>query len=204
MTTIWSDGITWFSRRTVNPVDLPVSVEYIYDQVLRGAGSGTEDEFVENAIRAFADDAEEATQRALKLQTWQMVLSGFPASGQIVLERPPLIDVLSLTYYDADNAAQELAVSPAEFSVVPSGRYSKAIVTPVAAATFPTTYTRQDAVTVTYTAGYEDDNDPELVRICTGIALAVGEFYKTRTLSVQGINNTPSVLQLERFWRRVY
>jgi len=201
--TLWDDGVLWSTRRTVAPTQLPMRTEYVYDQVLRGACEDADEEFVTNAIRAFADDAEHETQRALMPQTWEMVLDGFPASGQIVLQRPPLIAVTSLQYYDADNELQDLAVSPAEFAVVPSGRYTKAIVRPIDGESFPSTYGRPDAVTVTYEAGYEDVNDPELAKINIGIALAVGEFYKLRSLSVQGLNYTPAVLQTSRFWTKV-
>lgn len=199
----WDEGVSWFSRRTVAPTELPVTVEYIYDQVLRGAGSG-EDEFIEHAIRAFTQDAEEATQRALMPQTWQMVLNRFPREGWMRLERPPLIAVTSVAYYDDDNALQELAISPAGFAVVTHGRYRKATLRSLDGETFPSTYPRPDAVTVTYTAGYEDLEDPDMKLITTGIALAVGEFYKLRSLSVQGIQNTPALLQLQRFWKRVW
>ncbi len=200
----WDRGVTWFTRRTVGPTDLPIDVEFIRDRVLRVMNDDIEDEWIERSIRGVAQQAEDYTQRALVRQTWQQVLSGFPASGQIVLERPPLIEVTSVAYYDGDNAVQELAGSPTGIEVVPSGAYSKAIVRAVSGASFPGTYGRPDAVTVTFTAGYTDDQSPELEMINQGIALMVGELYKLRSLSVQEPNNTPALLQVERFWRRVW
>lgn len=200
----WDAGIRWFSRRTVAPTELPVQVEYIRDQVLRVLNDDREDEFIETVIRGATADAEHHTQRALMPQTWQMVLSGFPASGQIVLERPPLIEVTSVAYYDGDDALQELIGSPSTVEVVPSGAYSKAIVRVSSGASFPSASSRPDAVTVTYRAGYTDDQDPELTLINHGIALTVGELYKIRSLSVQEPNNTPASLQVDRFWRRVW
>jgi uncharacterized phiE125 gp8 family phage protein len=200
----WDRGVTWFTRRTVSPSDLPISLEFIRDQHLRVMNDSAEDEWITNAIRSAAQQAEEHTQRALVRQTWQQVVSGFPCSGQIVLERPPLIAVSSVAYYDGDNALQELAGSPTGIEVVPSGAYSKAIVRPLVGTSFPSTYSRPDAVTVTFTAGYTDDESPELSMINQGIALMVGEMYKLRSLSVQEPNNTPALLQIERFWRRVW
>lgn len=200
----WDSGVQWFTRRTVDPTTFPVSDEFVSDQVLRVMTDSFEDQWIRSTIIATTHQAEDVTQRALMPQTWQMVLSGFPSSGQIVLERPPLIAVSSVSYYDSNNDAQELVGSPSSIEVVPSGAYSKAIVRPLSGATFPSAYCRPDAVTVTYTAGYQDDESPELTMISQGICLMIAELYKQRSLSVQDPNNTPALLQVERFWRRVW
>ncbi len=200
----WDRGVRWSSHLTVPPTNLPIDVDTVAERVLRVMNYGADDDFVELAIIAATKQAEHDTQRALMPQTWEMVFDRFPCSGQIRVERPPFIEVLSLSYYDSNNEAQELAVSPALFNVVPSGAYSKAVITPVAGTVFPATYCRPDAVTLSYRAGYEDSQDYELKTISMGIALVVGELYKLRSLSVQAIHNTPSVLQTSRFWRRVW
>lgn len=199
----WDDGITWFSRRIVEPDDLPMDVSYLYDQFLRGGDLSSEFESVEAMLRAATQAAEDDTQRALMPQTWQMVLSGFPASGRIVLERPPFIEVVSLSYYETDGTSSELVVSPAEFQIAPSGAYSKAVLTPLDGQSWPSAGTRSDAVTITYRAGYEDTADQVLQLINAGIGLMVGEMYKLRSLSVHAVHNTPSALDLKRFWRPV-
>lgn len=198
----WDEGVRWHSTRTAEPTTLPVDVSYVQDRVLRLADPDAEYDYVEALIKASTQAAERWTHRALSPQTWQMVLSGFPCSGRIVLENPPLISVTSVAYYDSAGDAQELAVSPAEFVTVPSGAYSKAEIRPLAGETWPSTATRPDAVTVMYQCGYEEPTaEYELIKV--GIGLMVGELYKQRTLSVHAVHNTPSVLQLERFWRPV-
>jgi uncharacterized phiE125 gp8 family phage protein len=155
-------------------------------------------------LKAATAAAERMTQRALMPQTWQMVLSGFPASGRIVLERPPLIEIVSVAYYDGDDELQELAVSPPAFITTADGPSSKAVLYPLTGEAFPATAARPDAVTVTYRAGYEHpDDDPEMALIRAGIGLMAGELYKQRSLSVQAINNSASQLQLSSFWRPV-
>lgn len=200
---MWDAGVRWFSRRTVEPTELPVTVPYVQDKVLHGADLSADYAFVEAMIRAATRAAEHQTQRALMPQTWEMTLSGFPRSGRIVLERPPFIAVTSLAYYDTNGAMQQLAVSPPEFIAVPSGTYRKAAIRPLPGQSWPATETRADAVTVAYRAGYECEDDAELSLINSGIGLMVGELYKQRTLSVHAVHNTPSVLQLDRFWRPV-
>jgi uncharacterized phiE125 gp8 family phage protein len=199
----WDDGITWFTRRTVAPASLPVDVSFFCEAVLRTIGTGNEYTVVESYLTAATEAAEHETQRALVTQTWEMVLSGFPASGRVVLERPPMIEIASVSYYDSDGETQELAVSPADFDTVPSGAYSKAEIRPLDGETFPSTATRGDAVTITYTAGYSSTTDPTLALINAGIYLMAGELYKQRTLSVHAVHNTPALLDLKRFWRQV-
>ena len=84
-----------------------------------------------------------------------------------------------------------------------SGRYARAVLTPLSGAIWPTTASRPDAVTITYQAGYSDPNEGEYQLIKAGIGLMVGELYKQRSLSVQEPNNTAANLQLTRFWRPV-
>lgn len=198
----WDEGVRWHSTRTAEPTTLVLDVDYVQDKVLRIADLSAEYDYVEALIKASTQAAERWTHRALSPQTWQMTLSEFPCSGRIVLENPPLISVSSVAYYDTDGDAQSLAVSPAEFVTLESGAYSKAEIRPLENQTFPSTACRPDAVTVTYQAGYQASTaELELIKI--GICLMVGELYKQRTLSVHAIHNTPSALQLERFWRPV-
>ena len=204
MSNAWDCGITWHTIRTVEPTDLPVTVDYVQQQVIRVADTTAEQDYVDQCIRAATQDAELWTHRALQPQTWQQVLSGFPPSGRIVVQRPPLISIISLQYYDEDNTLQSLAVSPPAFQTIPSGAFAKAEIRPLPGETFPSTYRRRDAVTVTFRAGYEDEDAGEFELIKVGICLMVGELYKQRTLSVHAVHNTPSVLNVAHFWRPVY
>lgn len=200
----WDAGISWRSLRTVTATDLPIEVGYLRDKVLRVANDSVEDGHIERLIIECTEQAEEETQRALMPQTWQMILSGFPA-GDIVLERPPFIEMVSFEYVDGDGATQTLAVSPLDFQVIPSGKYRKARLRPLSGASWPaSTQTGVDAVTITYRAGYSDDQDPQLSLISRGIALMAAELYKTRTLSIVGTSVSQATLDLTRFWKKVY
>lgn len=194
----WDNGITWFSRRVEEPSDLPISVPWLAEKILRVADVSSEAQAVEAYIQAATQAAEDETQRALSPQMWEMVLSGFPASGRIVLERPPLIEVVSIAYYETDGSVGELAVSPAQFTVAASGAYSKAEVR-VSAESVPSAR----EVVVRYRAGYLNESDAVLGLIKVGIGLMAGELYKQRSLSVQAVHNNKAVLDLARFWRPV-
>lgn len=199
----WDQGVTWFTRRTVAPTELTVSLREVVDDHLRAINGSYEDDMVARYMWAATAAAEKQTERALAPQAWQLVLDQFP-SGLIVLPRPPLIGVTSLTYYDTSNVQQTLSGSPEQFLTVTSGSTQKACLAPFEGESWPSTYTRPDAVTVTFQCGYEDFNDPELQLINAGILVMVGELYKQRSLSVQNVNNTMAQLALSHFWRPVY
>lgn len=197
----WNDGVTVESIRTVAPTGLVVPVEYVTNQVLRVANEGGDNELIYRLIRTATEQAEVYTQRALIPQTWQLILSGFPASGRIVLPRLPVISVESFSYLDGDGESHTLSGSPAEYLIVTGKRVE---VRPLVGESWPTSvYSVPNAVTITYRAGYQHVNQIP-AEIITGICLMVGELYKQRTMSVHAVHNTPSVLQPERFWRQVY
>lgn len=200
----WDDGVRWFARRTVAATEPPMEVgSYVQEEYLRDMADGAQQFTIGRMVAAAVSAAEDATGRALMPQTWAMTLDRFPGSGEIHAVRPPFIEALSLAYYDTDNAAQELLLSPEEFLVIPSGAETRAIVRPLDGEEFPETYCRPDAVTLTFRAGYADQDDPVLQQINAGILLMVGELYKQRSLSVQSVHNDPSLLTLARFWRPV-
>jgi hypothetical protein len=199
----WDAGIRVFSRRTVPPSTTVLSLEFVRDKVLRVANGSVEDEYIRLCLNAATADAEDKTQRSLLPQTRQLVMSGFPCA-EIELPGPPFISVESFDYVDADGATQQLAGSPAEYHVVSSGDWLPARITPLSGQSWPTTRDQLDAVTITYECGYENDEDPRYREIAMGIGLMVGEMYKIRALSVQEIQNIPSILQLQAFWKRVW
>lgn len=61
-----------------------------------------EDGLIEGWIASARESAEDETGRQLVLATWELVLNGFPPCGAIVLPHPPLRQVVSITYTDAD------------------------------------------------------------------------------------------------------
>jgi len=198
----WDEGVRWRTNRIVDPVDLPVELDYLY-QVLGITDTDNAYDHIKTLAWQATEAAEDATSRALMTQTIELVLDRFPRS-YIEIPNPPLQEILSVEYVDGEGATQTLAGSPAEYLLSTSGRYAKARIAPLYGAVWPTTRCQEDAVTITYTAGYESaDAVPHLIK--AGIALMVGELYKNRELSITGsTNNINSVLQLDRFWKRVY
>ena len=202
--TAWDSGVTWFKRRTVAPTEWPLDLAYVRDQVLRVVNGSYDDSKIDALIREAMVMAEERTDRSLMLQTWELVLDRFPC-GAIVLPRPPFIAVSSLTYVDQDGVTQSLSVgSPSDFQTIPSGHWTRAMLLPNYSEVWPTARYQQDAVTVTFTAGYSDQSDPQLELIKSGMEVYIAERYKQRTLSMSNAGGTMiAPLALKDFWRPV-
>lgn len=111
--------------------------------------------------------------RALITQTWTRKADGFPCSDMI---RLPLPDVQSATvaYYDSDGDAQSFSsfylVTDAEGSYLQL--YDNA--------TWPTTDTRPDAITVTMVCGYGDAATDVPGPVLSAALLLVGHLYENR------------------------
>jgi len=209
----WDAGVDVRWYRAVEPQALPIGVTWVRDHILHGCNDDAEDDEIELWIGAAVRDCEafgrlSQPQRAVMPQTWTMVLSGFPCqplpspSGpcpRIVLPVAPLLEVLSVGYLDTSGTLQELALSPAGMLVLPSGPYTAGEIRPLAGQAFPTTSTGSDVVTVTWTAGYRDQNSPALKHVLAGIGLFVSEMYTQRTLSTGYRTGTPA-FKIDRFW----
>jgi uncharacterized phiE125 gp8 family phage protein len=156
--------VTWHLEVIEKPDPLDVlEVEFVRDLHLRSAAGDAEDDYIEQAIRTAYRMAERTTRRALAPQTLALVIDERFPCGDILLPRPPLLSVSSIAYIDGDGAEQELTGSPAEFQVsTPSGpQAGYGRLRPLYGQPWPTTRCVLDAVTVTYRAGYpEEEGDP--------------------------------------------
>lgn len=122
---------------------------------------------------------EKATRRQLVSAEWQLVLPCFPVLG-FELPRPPLVSVDSIAYYDLDNALQTLSTDV--YQTVTAGHYGSVHLK--FGQSWPDTYSRPDAVTVTYTAGYGDaDAVPQVLK--QGIMMRVAHWYRNKESTVE-------------------
>lgn len=201
---LWDTGVLWRPVLVVPPEEEPIEVGYLRDKHLRVSNGSVEDVLIAECIRAAREMCEQYTHRALMPQTWSVTLNQFP-TGLIELPKPPLIEVLSVEYRDGADALQ--TVDAAGYYVSPSSAGPYGAVTTLTS--WPSTFTRSDAVTVTFRAGYEDGsvspavpNVPSLLK--AGIAVVAGELYKQRSLSVHGfgVGQSPALLDLDRLWGR--
>lgn len=124
--------------------------------------------------------------RALMSQVWDLKLSEFDCNP-IRLPLPPLIEVQSVTYYDDDNALQTLATPVYEVSGI--GGQGRVYLN--YGQSWPTIYSRTEAVNIRFRAGYVDtENSPTEgavpAPIIQGIKLYCGTMYAHRENVVIG------------------
>jgi uncharacterized phiE125 gp8 family phage protein len=193
----WDQGVTWRTDVVEPPTELVLPLAEVRDKVLRVANDSYDNSHIEALIAEASALAEQETGRALAEQDLAMYLDRFPCE-YIRLARLPLIGDPTVSYVDTNGVTQTMDADAIQ--VVPSGFKTRARIYPAYGTTWPTTRCQPDAVTVTYTAGYQDVTKiPPM--ILTGIKLLVAELYEIRKLSVQGTNTSvPATLPLERFF----
>lgn len=136
----------------------------------------SEDELVGRLISAARTHVEHVTGRALIRRTIAYHLAAFPAARHIPLPFPPLTAVTGITYLDPVGAEQTL---PAEtYQVIEDIMGGYVALLPGAA--WPSTASREKAVTVTYVAGYSGTGEgiPEDLR--NALLMLVEHFYFNR------------------------
>ncbi len=126
---------------------------------LRVMSSDLDDE-VATLIRDARDYCERFTNRTLRGTVTRTLKQKCWWKCELKLPFPPLIAVSSITYYDSDNVSQTLGAGnySVELSTDGGGR-----ITWTSTATIPAVYDREDAITVTFTAGCTADTIPPVV-----------------------------------------
>jgi uncharacterized phiE125 gp8 family phage protein len=207
MTNAWDDGVVSRIDLVTAPTEEPIDVEFVRDQHLRVTNGSAEDAFIARAIRTARRMGEAYTQRSWMPQRRALVMDRFPVC-EIHLGWPPVIEVESITYLDADGAPQTLEGSPFPYETsLPTGpKAGRGRVSPSYGMVWPTTRLQMAAVTVTYRAGYVDGGSPETADVpddlVQGMLLVIGEMYKQRSESVMGsgITVNPAIQRARDLW----
>lgn len=202
--------VRWYTKLVEGPSDEPLDVADVRDNHLRSPNGSAEDAYIATLIASARRMAERITRRALISQRWQLIGSGFPVwypglTNCISVPNPPLVAVTSLTYIDSDGNQQALAEGTDYLVSAPSGPTAgRAEITPAFGKTWPVARCQSDAVMVSFTAGYPEDQIPE--DILHGMKLVIGEFYKQRSESVHAPNQNPALIRARDLWLpyRVY
>ena len=161
--------------RTAAPAALAVTVAEAKAQL--GVTVATYDALIQALIEAATerlDGWSGILGRALVNQTWAQKFPGFPSGAVLGLVLAPVPSLISIAYYDADNVQQTLDSSVYTLLEDERGPY----VTLQVDQDWPSTYDREDAVTVTFVAGYgaAGSNVPAPIR--QAIILMVRELYE--------------------------
>jgi len=137
-------------------------------------------------ITAARSHVEMITRRALVTQTWQLLLDGWPATDRIMLPKPPLQSVVSVTYVDSDGTTNTLdagtydlelahSVPPVLNPYVSNGHLVLSY-----GEDWPSDTLRPAApITVEFSCGYGDAGDVP-VALKQAMLLLIGHWYENR------------------------
>ncbi len=133
------------------------------------------DQYLDALLARATAKAERETRRAFLTQTWRLTLDDFRCH-KIVLPRPPLQSVTSITYIDETGTTQTLNSSLYRVAT----ESQPGFVTPAYDEVWPAARCVAESVTITYVAGYGDAaaSVPEDAR--HAVALMVAEMFANR------------------------
>ncbi|TIN02690.1 MAG: hypothetical protein E5Y34_06585 [Mesorhizobium sp.] len=164
------------------PDELPVSLAEARAQL--GIATTTVHDAMINrliaAVTAKLDGESGMLGRALVTQEWQLTLDCFPT--EIVIPLPPLQSVEEITYLDVAGNEQTLATD--KYTVLGIAGSKRTRIVPAYGKAWPATRDFAESVTVSFTAGYGDDEDaiPEPLR--AAILLHVGHLFENRETTI--------------------
>ena len=169
--------------RTIDPTAALVSLN---DAKLHCRVDGNdEDALITNLVLSavsYLDGYSGILGRALITQTWRVDYAAFEDLMRLPVGN--LISVLAVTYYDVNNAQQTLADTVYSSLSDTGGPF----IGRKANQSWPATYTRPDAVRVTWTAGYGAAAANVPMPIRQAVLLLVGHWYENRaTVNVGNI-----------------
>lgn len=145
--------------------------------------SSDEDDLVQtliDAATAHIDGYSGILGRALVTQTWRQDFSCF--DQRLRLPVGDLIAVTSVTYYDGSNVQQTLSTSVYAALADVEGPY----LTLKSGQSWPSVYSRDDAIRVTWTAGYGATAALVPAAIRAAVKLLIGHWYANRETVVAG------------------
>lgn len=158
------------------------------------------DAYIMSLVTACRHAAELDLHRCLIEATWRLAMPGFCFLRSMALPMPYLRSVEHVKYYDADGALQTL--SSADYLVVTDGEPGAVVLKD--GSSWPATYSRPDAVVVTYKAGYGTTAASVPMPVRHWMKTALTDLYNVRALSADKLDLprkfTDSLLGGHRFY----
>lgn len=156
-----------------SPIEMPVSLTELKDHI--GITHNAKDANLTILLAAAVDDAERFTSRQLMPATYEMILPAF--SKRIVIGKSPVSEIVSVSYFDQNNVTRTIDSTGFYKSLFSEPAY-------IELETIPAVYSRPDAVTIRFTAGYESAQKvPAAIK--AAILLTAAGFYENPADSVR-------------------
>lgn len=140
----------------------------------------SDDDLIDAIITASRIYCENQLHRAFITQTHKLYMNRFP--GEILVPRPPLQSVTSITYVDTDGTSQTVTASDYQEDITSEpGR-----IKPAFGSSWPSPRDQYKSITVTLVAGYGDAATDVPRSIVSAIKLLVGQLYMFREPVITG------------------
>lgn len=165
-------GIELITDVTVEPISLELAWAHLRIDAEGSPPESAHDYWLEAiGIPGAREAAERFTGRAFAVKRYKLTLDEFP-DGAIVLKNPPLVDVVSVEYVNADEQLQTLDET--------AYTTDKSLLEPwvIPADSWPATASIANAVRVTYDAGYAPESVPK--DALWAMLLLLGHAFKNR------------------------
>lgn len=183
--------------QTVPPDDEPVTLAAAKRQVQRDPDFADDDLLIKDLIASARDLIERFSGRQLLTATYELTLDAFPCGWDAIdIPRPPLVEVASIEYVDAAGVTQTW--DDANYLVdAPSGPTAdRGRIALAYGQIWPITRCQMNAVTITYTAGYGDDDELVPAGLKRAVLMLLSHWYSNRDAVDIGIGSTVTELPL--------
>jgi uncharacterized phiE125 gp8 family phage protein len=165
-----------------HPASLPVSLDDA-KQHLRVLNN-EQDTYIAELVQKAGEYVESAAKRTLVNRSLRLVVESFGSGVELL--HPPVVAVTEVKYLDP--AGAEITLPETEWRLA-QGFVPKLV--PAVGKSFPTTAKEQDAVRVTYTAGFGDNAEAVPLQLRQAVLLLVHHWFVNREAVMIGGNMSP-------------
>lgn len=165
--------------RTIPPALTPVSIDLVKRHLRI---DGTDDDllltmYIQAATSRLEGVGGVIDGHAFITQTWQEIFPQFPTSSDVFgLALRPVQSIVSISLYDELNNVVALDTGNYALLTDEQGAYVSLQVN----GAWPTVFSREDAITITYVAGYGNHPDDVPAYMRQAILFLVGHLYENR------------------------
>lgn len=183
----------WSLATATAPAEEPVSVAEARQHIELVSSDTSHDDYLSALIAAAREHVETETGRQLVTASLRLKLDRFPVGRRpIWLPKPPAASVTSIGYTDTSGSAA--TVSGGDYSLLADDEPARVV--PVYGLNWPSARLVEQAVTVTYQAGYGAATAvPQSIK--QAILLMVGHWFEQREAAITGtiISEVPLAAQ---------
>ena len=176
----------WAIEISTAPASEPISTAEAKTHLRETLSDATNDAYIDTLVATARKHVEKVTGQAMITQTIKLYLDRFPASDRpILLPRGPAASITSVQYIDTDGTTQTLSSSnyALDSKSYPARLYL------AYNETYPSTRPIENAVTITFTAGYGASGSDVDADLLHAMKLLITHWYDNRESATSVLMN---------------